>query len=723
MKVFENIENYDPFPSFDVSSARCDELISELKRVITDLIPLRTNRRKTREYCEKYLRIDLHEDQFKNPMKYGLPDVGSGSEYTPIPGEVKFNERLFQSALLHVIYDDRISFGYLWDLLNYYLDEREGVKNFGFDEFSDVLINFFINFDIDEIRKESEKYTDLNDRALYLNKKYTDYKIVESSFETEDLLKAKPVGSALKALVDEVDKAIRITGKGVNQNRGTGSRRNSNSSSTDSPASSIDIRHHVLYDLTLCSDVRYASLRTEVHGGCLTHAGANVMAFSSMVNDAFEKCYHFESDFSENKEIFQVFPDFMIALMESYRKHVASEYKDKPRKALRLMYEWVFKTRNLVENAYVAHKTYESEDPMVDEDGDTYFAKVDTYTFKRALLMPIYQYFTLCTEDFCEGTPPEVEDIMPFNMWGDRFEDLTLAYRGQFGLDFKKRAVVVRHDNMQLYSKSLADSCIRYCNRVTSPFPSGGNGDITEDVSANITDLLHSSFRDYLNRVKKVVADASIIDSALLDWILTLEHVVYDSYTDKAEIIKEKLGYHYLNDQLIANFYVDMCLKNVFEIAVEYFKDYDRIPLVSPSETTSTDPVIATAPEEKKPAEEAPANPEPKCLHTRTIDYKTLYDAWNNIAFTRTSLEEFTAAIDNADFSGMMEKATNAGVREGYIVSVKFIIKRLAQFLGNNWFDIACGSIDQTMNAINKINDGTKRISKINTKILSDCIK
>lgn len=31
----------------------------------------------------------------------------------------------------------------------------------------------------------------------------------------------------------------------------------------------------------------------------------------------------------------------------------------------------------------------------------------------------------------------------------------------------------------------------------------------------------------------------------------------------------------------------------------------------------------------------------------------------------------------------------NAGTREGFIVSVKFIIKRLGQHLGNNWYDIA----------------------------------
>ena len=159
-------------------------------------------------------------------------------------------------------------------------------------------------------------------------------------------------------------------------------------------------------------------------------------------------------------------------------------------------------------------------------------------------------------------------------------------------------------------------------------------------------------------------------------------------------------------------FYLDVCERNVLEIAHEYFIDSETIPLV-PEENSHI---------EQDSSEPKPTQKLPKIQHTRIINYKKLYDAWNEKAFTSTTLEEFTAAIDNANFSKMMEQAENAGQRAGYIGAVKFIIKRLSQHLGSNWYDIACVSIGEDQDSVNKLNDGTKQIKKINVKILSTCI-
>ena len=171
-------------------------------------------------------------------------------------------------------------------------------------------------------------------------------------------------------------------------------------------------------------------------------------------------------------------------------------------------------------------------------------------------------------------------------------------------------------------------------------------------------------------------------------------------------------------------FFYDICEKNVFDITMEYFLDTEEIPIVKedapkPVPTKEVEQQPSTLQMTGAPGKGKEENNK---IHDKTIDYERLFNEWNGVAFPKVSLEEFIAAIDEADFTVLMEKAVNAGTREGYIVSVKFIIKRLGQHLGNNWYDIACSNIGQSMNSINKINDGTKRISKINTRILSDCI-
>ena len=112
-----------------------------------------------------------------------------------------------------------------------------------------------------------------------------------------------------------------------------------------------------------------------------------------------------------------------------------------------------------------------------------------------------------------------------------------------------------------------------------------------------------------------------------------------------------------------------------------------------------------------------------KTIHHKTIDYKTLYNDWVDVAFTNTTLEEFTYAIDQADFSTMLERAKDAGTRAGYIGGIKYIMKSLKSYLGTNWYDIACGNIGEDQDSVNKLNDGTKQIKKINVRILSSCIK
>ena len=110
-------------------------------------------------------------------------------------------------------------------------------------------------------------------------------------------------------------------------------------------------------------------------------------------------------------------------------------------------------------------------------------------------------------------------------------------------------------------------------------------------------------------------------------------------------------------------------------------------------------------------------------LHNKTITYEKLYEAWNERAFTNISLETFIKVIDSADFGVMIEEAAKAGQKAGFIGGVKYIMKSLRNYLGKSWYQKACDSINETPDSINKLNDGTKQIRKIDTKILPKLIK
>lgn len=723
MKVFQNIDTYDPFPNFDVGPEQCDLLVSELKRVITDLIPLRANRRKTREYCEKYLRIDLHKDQFNHPEKYGLPGTNLVQEYVPIPGEVTFGERLFHTALLHAIMDDRISFGYLWEMLNYYLDQSDGFGGFNYCEYSDKLISLYVNFDIDQIREESGKIQDLKAKALFLNKRLTDYKIIESTFEADELVNARPIGTALKAMVDEVDKELKITGPAAGHDAHKRSSRKSGSVQTSTEGAEMQFGGTLLYNLTLCSDPRFAVLRTEVHGGCLSNSHANIFAFTSMIDDAFRRCYDGQSSYEESHEIVDIFPKFVWALMASYCETQTARHRSSPRTALRKTYEWVHRTIGYVEESYQSYKLQESRRRGNGSSEDSVPTEIRIYPLKEAILCTIYKYFPYIIDDIATGLPDELEDVVPFNMWGADYEYYKRQYVNQFGLEFRKRAVVVPTENRKLFSEVMADNCSKYCNRIFNMGPADSREHIRTSQTETISELLHSSFRDYLQRTQAVSQDSTVIDDGLLNWLLILEQDLFKSLNDNIASLKDKFYNLYNISYDAVYFYLDICLKTAFDIAVEYFKDYEKIPLVAPK----PQPRIATGEHvineisTPKLEEKEPETPRP--LHTRNINYRAIYNKWNQVAFTATTLEEFQSAIDNADFRDMLEKADNAGARSGYRGCIKFIIKQLSRSLGNNWYDIACSNIGETQNSLNKLNDGTKQISKIDIKVLDSAIK
>ena len=469
----------------------------------------------------------------------------------------------------------------------------------------------------------------------------------------------------------------------------------------------------VLYDFSLLSLPRFAHLRMKVHGGCLTEPFANEFAFFSMVRDMFARCYDVENKLQKNDLYFEEYPHFIYALMESYAAQIKQSYRNDPRSGIRLMFDWLLKTREIIEEQYQAIPTlYLASDIAAKKDLQKCQSK-DTWPVKLNVYSLLFRYFHNRIERILPEMPDSMANHIPYNMWIGEYDELKAKYTGKFGLEFRQRAIVNVEDNKKLFFEVLVEQCMTFCRQMTSDNPVLSNEDVFRQCDEPMTALIHSYFQDYITRLQTNSIVTTDIDAAIINWIVSLLTDIFETYFANQGKVLNKCGRTPAVDVASMRFYLDICERNVLEIAHEYFIDSETIPLV-PEENSH----IEQDSSEPKPTQELP-----KIQHTRIINYKKLYDAWNEKAFTSTTLEEFTAAIDNANFSKMMEQAENAGQRAGYIGAVKFIIKRLSQHLGSNWYCIACCSIGQTPNDLNKLNDTTKKIAKINTKILSGSIK
>lgn len=466
------------------------------------------------------------------------------------------------------------------------------------------------------------------------------------------------------------------------------------------------IGEHVLYDFTLCYLPQFVHLRMEVHGGCLSEPLANEFAFSSMVKDMFARCYDVNNKLKKNELYFEEYPRFIYALMERFSAHIHQAYQSDPRDGIRLMFDWLFKTREIIEENYQAIPTlYLASDLATKKDlqacqsKDTWPVKLNTYTL-------LYRYFRYRIEDLLPKMPDSLANLIPYNMWIGEYDELKEKYNGKFGLEYLKRAVVDVEDNKKRFFEVLVEQCTTFCLQMSADNPLMSTEDIFRQCDGPMTTLIHSYFQDYIERLQAQSCVADDIDAAILNWIVYTLHGIFETYAANQGKVLRKCGRTQAVDIAAMRFYLDICEMNIIEIAHVYFQDSERIPLVKPNE------------EQKEHMGESVG---PK--HTRTIEYGTLYEAWNETAFTRTTLQEFTYALDQADFHTMLVRAKNAGNKAGYIGGIKYIMKSLKPYLGSNWYEIACNSIGKDPNSINKLNDGTKRIKRIDVRILSSCIK
>ena len=336
----------------------------------------------------------------------------------------------------------------------------------------------------------------------------------------------------------------------------------------------------VLYDFGLLSHPRFAHLRVEVHGGCLTEPFANEFAFSSLVRDMFARCYDVENKLQKNDIYFEEYPRFIYALMESYAAQIKQSYRSDPRSGLRLMFDWLLKTREIIEEQYQAIPTlYLASDIAAKKDLQKCQSK-DTWPVKLNVYSLLYRYFHYRIENLLPKMPDSLANLIPYNMWIGEYDELKAEYTGKFGLEFRQRAIVNVEDNKKRFFEVLVDQCMTFCRQMTSDNPILPYDDVFQQCDEPMTALIHSYFWDYITRLQAISNVAADIDAAIINWIVSLQTDIFETYAANQSKVLSKCGRTATVDVASMQFYLDICERNVLEIAHEYFIDSATIPLV-----------------------------------------------------------------------------------------------------------------------------------------------
>lgn len=723
MKVLENLENYEIPAGFRLTSEQEDQLALDLAEIVNALIPIRTSKLKTRKYFNEHLRYTSNVNDYLD-----LPDTPEdkyefGESYKPLPGEYTWHSDLLQPALLNILSVEEYCFGFVINYLNEDIARRKHQRPMKGSTISDALVKFCNQFNIDEIRKEAKAIPDITERLLFLHKVDTDCRIFDGLTLDEDEWIASPILQSLSVLIEEAEKEQKLAPKNDGPRKGGQNRHIGKSDKSIERSDGYKARRNMLYDLFVLTGPKFSMLNIPIPTLWDSFSSANKKAFSEVLGYMFGHCYDGQHELTPNQLMFDRCQPFIYALIDSYTASLKSERKISDRDLMKKLVAWGIETYKAVENAYIDHRTIYSEElPIPNEDG-TSFNSIDTKAFKFALLEGIFGYLSFSFNEIGPAIDDSLKDEVPFNVWDSKYKELKRLYSNKFGLEFHKRAVVNVDDNKSFFKGKLDDDFYEMSRSMTVDFLFDDPQKAVGSMDCHISAKFHSLFRDYLSRIQHLSFNKEDIDAAMLDWTVSLADIVWSHYYNDRVAIERNDQYGPAIECRCPVFFLDICFMTVLEIMSEYFKDFEKLEIVQ-------EPLrLVPPPEPEEEPEEAPEVTDPlpppptDKKHSKNIEYEKLYNELNKVAFVNTSLVEFTTAIDNANFSGMLAKAKDAGTRSGYIGGVKYIIKKMRIPLGANWFNIACETVGETYDSLNKLTETTKKIQKISRVDFDEYIK
>ena len=412
MKVYENLENYDIPQGFHLTAEEEEQFASDLKDIVKALVPIRDSKLKTRKFFNSHLRFNSNEKD------------AEPAEYEPLPGEYNWNSELLQPALRDILMPDHWSFGFVLNLITKDIAYRNNKRVFETNLYSDEIVKFALQFDIDDIRTAAKAIPDIKDRILFLNGKITDLKLFVGLSPDEQEWADNTVLPALQSLVEEAEKVLKLEASAAKAPVKVEAPQSS-PKGLPTVAKFVYLSEDILYDFSLYDLPQFAVLNRRVTGGFYSDKYANEFGFTSMLKDIFSNCFDPDNKLKRNKAIFDNYPPFILALLNSYASQIYSISTDDRRSGVRMVCRWMAKTRDFIDNAYESNsEIYQNYNGAPDFDVDPQ----ETWSLKLSLLSPIYQNFHFYAGKFVERLSDKMARVIPFNMWEDQYPKFKADY-------------------------------------------------------------------------------------------------------------------------------------------------------------------------------------------------------------------------------------------------------------------------------------------------------
>jgi len=217
MKVFDNIHKWAAEHKSEIGSATGypADIENILVSIVTDLKDLRKSQTLTRQYYDNKLRFSTHaKEHYRIIQEQALNGIEVEDwEYKPNNGEYEVPEDLLHDALLSVIMDDKYSFGYLYWHLASEVNRTQGMT---YDDsvIPAEVINFAIDFDIDELKKEFMSQPTPQEKKMFAVLRKADCALVLNLDNNEILASLKDnFDAAAQVLIGVAEQEMEITGK------------------------------------------------------------------------------------------------------------------------------------------------------------------------------------------------------------------------------------------------------------------------------------------------------------------------------------------------------------------------------------------------------------------------------------------------------------------------------------------------------------------------------
>lgn len=628
MKVFENIDNYDFFPAYEMSEEDEERFIGDLRKIVTDLIPLRGNKRKTRQYFTKYLRLDynIRQHEFRR-TEYTLEGPVC-EKYVPQPGEYDWPSDMLQQALIGVLDDDKHSFGHIVNYLNYDIADRKDPGKWYWDQISDAAVEYNLKFDFDDIQAKVDSLKSFKEKRDYLNEVNLACQTFGRLTQDEYNEFGKAFEYKLDKLIDKVKEEQEIWG-------------DSKPAAKEAPTPESEPTDTVQLSLTphqfkgaklsadgiILSDVyfspevmatgQYGELDFELTGEETCRQQPHIKEFEQVLTSNFEKCYFEIDEVFLDKDTIASSKKLINDLFEDYTSRISELFGEDYDTIRRKITEWLKATAKSITKIYLKNKAYISIDGFDGATGEPYEKEYSTAVLRDALLDQAYESYVKIGFQYFGQVDDSLKNVMPYNLWGGKYDQDFEENFGRVALSDENRAKVFRKANKEWLEKEIASYYQTYDFDVSIDLPFGGPDEPKYNPDKHIPKFLQGLFSDYVRRVNNTVRDKRISHDAFQIWVFDLMNIVNDLYHDECDRLS---GCNFNTEKSQSHcqyFYVGCCLSYLMKMLLNYYSDYEEVAKLDSKTQKGTEPIeektiienaVTLPPVEPNKKEEPPHN-------------------------------------------------------------------------------------------------------------------